>query len=162
MRRVLLAVAAILLLGAGSGTRLLAQAQPPAGLPSLAILPLKEEGRKDLGDLSDTLNMCVATAFGDSGGFRLVEPGKVQAALADLKLPAGPVDPASVPPLGKRLGAQYVLMGSYLPETNLAKGAVTVTVTLRLTDAADGSVVKNILEVGEGSSLGGAVAALVR
>jgi TolB-like protein len=145
----------LLILGLAAGTGLPVRAA--AATPSLAVLPLQEEGRKDLGDISQTMTMCVTTAFTDGGGFRLVDPGQVQAALAGAQPPA--VDPAA---LGRRVGAQYVLAGTYLPETNLAKGTVTVTVTLRLVESASGKVVRYLLESQDGPSLGSVVAALSR
>lgn len=125
-----------------------------AAAPTLAVLPLQEEGRKDLGDISQTMTMCVTTAFTAADRFSLVDPGQVQAAQA-----GAPADPAA---LGRRVGAQYVLAGTFLPESNLAKGTVTVTVTLRLVDAGSGKVARYLLESQEGPSLGSVVAALSR
>lgn len=123
MRRSSLLVLLFLFLALGPGLP-----APAAAAPSLAVLPLQEEGRKDLGDISRTMTMCVTTAFTDEGRFQLVDPAQVQAALAgDPAL--GSADPAA---LGRRVGSQYVLAGTFLPESNLASGTVTVTVTLRL------------------------------
>ena len=67
-----LSVAALLLLlGLAPGGGLQAQPAAQAARPALAILPLKEEGRRDLGDVSDSMNLVVANAFADSG-FRLL------------------------------------------------------------------------------------------
>jgi TolB-like protein len=151
MRRSSVLVLLFLFLGLGPGLPARAGAAP-----SLAVLPLQEEGRRDLGDISQTMTMCVTTAFTDEGRFQLVDPSQVQAALAGTPAPA---DPA---PLGRRLGAQYVLAGTFLPESNLAKGTVTVTVTLRLVESAGGKVARYILETQEGPSLGSVVAGLSR
>jgi TolB-like protein len=149
MRRSSLLVLLFLFLGLGLPAR-------AAAAPSLAVLPLQEEGRKDLGDISRTMTMCVTTAFTGEGRFQLVDPGQVQAALAGD--PAqGSADPAA---LARRVGAQYALAGTFLPESNLARGTVTVTVTLRLVEAASGKVVRYLLETQEGPSLGGVVAGL--
>ncbi len=157
MRRPTTAVLMLLALGTGAGAPLPAQTAPV-----LAIVPLKEDGQKNLGDLTQTMNLCVATAF-SGGGFSLVEPGQVAAALPEFRgQGTEAVDPAAVPALGKRVGARYVLVGSYLPEANLAKGTVTMTVTLRLVDTENGKAVHYYLETAEGSSLGSVVATLSR
>lgn len=157
MRRPTTAVLMLLALGTGAGAPL-----PVQAAPVLAIVPLKEDGQKNLGDLTQTMNLCVATAF-SGGGFSLVEPGQVAAALPEFRgQGTEAVDPAAVPALGKRVGARYVLVGSYLPEANLAKGTVTMTVTLRLVDTENGKAVHYYLETAEGPSLGSVVAALSR
>ena len=160
MKRLSIAVLTLLLFGLSLGGRLLAQA--PGARPSLAILPLKEEGRKNLGDVSETMNMLVANAFADSGAFLLVERSQVLAALPAGKRQGAETDRRAAAELGRRLGAKYLLWGSYLPEYTLASGTVTVTMNLRLVNAADGKVVKSFQEVGEGASLGSVVALLTR
>src|SRR5208337_1321073 len=137
-------------LGTAAAPRLQAQAPAAAGTrPSLAILPLKEDGRKDLGDLSGTMNMCVATAFAECGAFRLVDQGQVAAALPALKLQgAESLDARAIADLGQRLGAKYLVMGSFLPESNLAKGTVTITVSPRMVDTGEGTVARHFQEFG--------------
>jgi len=131
--------------------------------PSLAVLPLKEEGRKDLGDVSDTINFLVASTFADSGAYRLIEPGQVAAALQELKTPdTDPAHWSSIPGLGKRLGASLFLAGSYFAERNTSNGNVSVTLTLRMVNAGDGSVSSRFMETAEGATLGSVTAALRR
>jgi hypothetical protein len=149
-----LSVAALLLLllGLAPGGGLQAQPAAQAARPALAILPLKEEGRRDLGDVSDSMNLVVANAFADSG-FRLL--GRRPTAAPD-PVPSGP----ALADLGRSLGARYLLVGSFLPEYNLARGTVTVTLSLRVVDSADGTTFRGFQEVASGASLGSVMAAL--
>jgi hypothetical protein len=152
----------MLLLGMPVGAKLLAQV-PAGSRPGLAVLPLKAEGRQDLGDVSDTLNMLVANAFADSGAFRLVERSQVMAALPGLKLQeSAPGYRTAMAELGRRLSARFILVGSYLPERDPLSHNVSVTLALRLVNAADGTVAKSFLENGEGPTLGSVVASLNR
>jgi hypothetical protein len=158
MKRLCFFTLVLLIFGVGLGGL---QAQEPR--PSLAVLPLKEEGTKDLGDVSETVNFIVASAFADSGAFRLVERSRVMAALPDLKLQES--DPAyrrSMAELGQRLGARYILAGSYFPERNLSNNSVSVTVTLRLVNPQDGTEATRFMETGEGATLGSVLASLRR
>jgi TolB-like protein len=148
-----LSVAALLLLlGLAPGGGLQAQPAAQAARPALAILPLKEEGRRDLGDVSDSMNLVVANAFADSG-FRLLER---RPTAAPDPVPSGP----ALADLGRSLGARYLLEGSFLPEYNLARGTVTVTLSLRVVDSADGTTFRGFQEVASGASLGSVMAAL--
>jgi hypothetical protein len=148
-----LSVAALLLLlGLAPGGGLQAQPAARADRPALAILPLKEEGRRDLGDVSDSMNLVVANAFADSG-FRLLD--RRPTAVPD-PVPSGP----ALADLGRSLGARYLLVGSFLPEYNLARGTVTVTLSLRVVDSADGTTFRGFQEVASGASLGSVMAAL--
>ena len=149
-----LSVAALLLLllGLAPGGGLQAQPAAQAARPALAILPLKEEGRRDLGDVSDSMNLVVANAFADSG-FRLL--GRRPTAAPD-PVPSG----SALADLGRSLGARYLLVGSFLPEYNLARGTVTVTLSLRVVDSADGTTFRGFQEVASGASLGSVMAAL--
>ena len=149
-----LSVAALLLLllGLAPGGGLQAQPAAQAARPALAILPLKEEGRRDLGDVSDSMNLVVANAFADSG-FRLL--GRRPTAAPD-PVPSG----SALADLGRSLGARYLLVGSFLPEYNLARGTVTVTLSLRVVDSADGTTLRGFQEVASGASLGSVMAAL--
>jgi hypothetical protein len=159
MKRLCFFTLVLLISGVAPGSGLLAQ-EPR---PTLAVLPLKEEGTKDLGDISETVNFTVTSAFSDSGVFRLVERSRVMAALPDLKLQES--DPAyrrSMGELGKRLGARFILAGSYFPERNLANNSVSVTVTLRLVNPQDGTEAGRFMETGEGATLGGVLASLRR
>ena len=159
MKRLCL-VALMLLIGLASGGRVAADEPSPAAVrPSLAILPLKEEGRKDLGDVSETMNMLVTNAFAESGAFRLLERSQVPADPAQSPATA---DRSAITALGHRLGASFLLTGYYLPEYSLAKGSVTLTLSLALLDARDGTVFKNLQETATGPSLGSVVVALTR
>jgi hypothetical protein len=64
--------------------------------------------------------------------------------------------------LGRRLSARFILVGSYLPERDPLSHNVSVTLALRLVNAADGTVAKSFLENGEGPTLGSVVASLNR
>jgi len=159
MKRLCFFALLLLLWGVSLGSRL--QAQQPR--PSLAILPLKEEGTKDLGDISDTINFMVTSAFADSAAFRLVEHSRVMAALPGLKLQeADPAYLGSLTELGHRLGARYILGGSYFPERNLADHSVSVTLTLRMVNPEDGTESSRFMETGAGATLGGVIASLRR
>ena len=148
-----LSVAALLLLlGLAPGGGLQAQSAASAARPTLAILPLKEEGRRDLGDVSDSMNLMVANVFSGSG-FRVVD--RRPQAVPD-PFPAGP----ALGDLGRSLGARYLLAGSFLPEYNLARGTVTVTLSLRVVDSADGTAFRGFQEVASGPSLGSVMVAL--
>lgn len=148
-----LSVAALLLLlGLAPGGGLQAQPAAQAARPALAILPLKEEGHRDLGDVSDSMNLVVANAFADSG-FRLLDR---RPTAAPDPVPSGP----ALADLGRSLGARYLLVGSFLPEYNLARGTVTVTLSLRVVDSANGTTFRGFQEVASGASLGSVMAAL--
>ena len=159
MKRLCFFTLVLLISGVAPGSGL--QAQEPR--PTLAVLPLKEEGTKDLGDVSETVNFTVTSAFADSGAFRLVERSRVMAALPDLKLQeADPAYRRSMAELGQRLGARYILAGSYFPERNLSNNSVSVTVTLRMVNPQDGTEAGRFMETGEGATLGGVLASLRR
>lgn len=161
MKRLSMLALVVLLLGLASG-RLPAGQPGVKSRPSLALLSLKEEGRKNLGDVSETMNMLVSYAFGDAGGFRLVDPAQTAAEFQAVRAQGQETDPRALAALGGRLGARFLLTGSYLPEYNAASDTVTMTVTLRMVDAADGSVFRNFQEVGSGPSLGSVVGSLSR
>ncbi len=126
----------------------------PESKPRLAILPLKEEGKNALGDVSDTLNTLVANAFVESGAFQLVERHQIQTMLAEAKYQhSGMVDESTAAELGKHLGVNYVLVGSYLAEKG-SSDKQSVTLSLRLVDVGNATVHKSFLETAEGDTLG--------
>ena len=128
-------------------------APPAAARPSLAVLPLKEEGTRGLGDVSDTMNTMVASAFVDSGSFRLVERHQLKTILDEAKFQhSGLVDDSTIVELGKHLGVRFVLVGSYLPERSGT--ALSVTLSLRLVDVENATIYKSFLESAEAPTLG--------
>ena len=150
MKRLLCSILATLCLGGG-----LSAAQAPAGpaKPSLAVLPLKEEGARGLGDVSDTMNTLVASAFVESGSFRLVERHQLKAILEEAQYQhSGMVDDSTVVELGKHLGVRFVLVGSYLPERSGT--SLSVTLSLRLVDVENAIIAKSFLESAEAPTLG--------
>lgn len=135
---------------------LLFSSEPPKAelKPRLAILPLKEEGKNTLGDVSDTLNTLVANAFLETRNFQLVERHQIQTLLTESKFQRSAlVDEATAAELGKHLGVKYVLVGSYLAE-KASSYNLSVTLSLRLVDVGNAMIYKSFLETAEGSTLG--------
>lgn len=96
--------------------RLSAQDAPQAssGLPLIAILPLKGEGRGQFGDQSDAIYQKVTSAFFKTKRFEIMERAQLSAVLGEAKFQnSGVVDDASAVALGKQLGVKFVLVGSY-------------------------------------------------
>jgi TolB-like protein len=124
-----------------------------APLPTLAVLPLKEEGVRGLGDVSDTMNTLVTSAFAESGGFQLVERHQLRSVLAESRYQhSGLVDDATIVDLGKQLGVRFVLVGSYLPERSGT--SLSLTLSLRLVDVERASISRSFLESAEAPTLG--------
>jgi TolB-like protein len=129
--------------------------EPPSGdsKPRLAILPLKEEGKNNLGDVSDTLNTLVANAFLEAQTFQLVERHQIQTLLDEAKFQhSGLTDENTIAEMGKHLGVKYVLVGSYLAEKSSYQ--LSLTLSLRLVDVSNATVYKSFMENAEGSTLG--------
>jgi len=86
----------------------------PSGLPLIAILPLKGEGRGQFGDQADTIYQKVTSAFFKTRRFELMERAQLAAVLGEAKFQnSGMVDDASAVALGKQLGVKFVVVGSY-------------------------------------------------
>jgi TolB-like protein len=131
----------------------MATALPAAPQPSLAVLPLKEEGARGLGDVSDTMNTLVTRAFAESGAFRLVERHQIGTVLEESRYQhSGMVDDATIVELGRHLGVRFVLVGSYLPERSGT--SLSVTLSLRLVDVENAVITRSFLENAEAPTLG--------
>ncbi|MFZ5475717.1 MAG: CsgG/HfaB family protein [Myxococcota bacterium] len=83
--------------------------------PSLAVMPLaKGAGSAQYEGLGRALAGMLVTDLSALPGVRLVERDQLDALLAELKLKeSGYLDPASAQKLGKGVGAQYVVIGSF-------------------------------------------------
>jgi hypothetical protein len=89
-------------------------AQAPSGLPLIAVLPLKGEGRGQFGNQSDAIYQKVTSAFFKTKRFELMERAQLSAVLGEAKFQnSGMVDDASAVALGKQLGVKFVVVGSY-------------------------------------------------
>ncbi|XXF78806.1 CsgG/HfaB family protein [Myxococcaceae bacterium GXIMD 01537] len=90
---------------------------PPAatGPVRVCVLPFKNLGREEaLAVLQDGLAESVVTDFGQHPGFRLIERGLLELDLQELAFTqTGHVDPATRAQLGRIIGAEVVVLGSY-------------------------------------------------
>ena len=84
------------------------------GRPRIAVLPLKGEGRGSFGDQQDETYQKVTQAFFVTKRFELMERAQLTSVLGEAKLQnTGLVDDATAVALGKQLGVQFVVLGSY-------------------------------------------------
>lgn len=104
----------------GAGT--VAQPSPAAeprgaatGPMRVCVLPFKNLGREEaLAVLQDGLVESVVTDFGQHAGFQLIERGLLELDLQELAFTqSGHVDPATRAQLGRIIGAEVVVLGSY-------------------------------------------------
>ncbi|MDB4950016.1 MAG: putative Histone acetyltransferase [Gemmatimonadetes bacterium] len=117
MKRRTLAIAAGLALLLGRAP-LAAQASSP-NLPTLAVLDLTDGGSigpeaQDLSALGKGLSAMLATEMSRNPRVRLVERDRIQALLGEQRLSlSGVADAATAVRVGRLLGAQYMVLGSY-------------------------------------------------
>lgn len=81
----------------------------------VCVLPFKNLGREEaLAVLQDGLVESVVTDFGQHAGFQLIERGLLELDLQELAFTqSGHVDPATRAQLGRIIGAEVVVLGSY-------------------------------------------------
>lgn len=81
----------------------------------VCVLPFKNLGREEaLGVLQDGLVESVVTDFGRHAGFQLIERGLLELDFQELAFTqSGHVDPATRAQLGRIIGAEVVVLGSY-------------------------------------------------
>ncbi|OJT21423.1 hypothetical protein BO221_26750 [Archangium sp. Cb G35] len=87
-----------------------------AGSPvRVCVLPFKNLGREEaLAVLQDGLAESVVTDFGQHSGFRLIERGLLELDFQELTFSqSSHVDPATRAQLGRIVGAEVVVLGSY-------------------------------------------------
>ncbi len=91
-------------------------AQAPASRPRLSVLYFSNtRDSADLGWLSKGLSDMLAGDLAASGSFTLVERGELERVLREQELGlSGLVDPAGAPKVGRLLGADLLLYGSFL------------------------------------------------
>jgi TolB-like protein len=85
-----------------------------AGPGSVAVLYFQNQGNPELESLKVGLSQMITTDLVGAGGARIVERVELQAVLDELKLGhSAVVDKDTSAKVGKLLGAEYLLMGSY-------------------------------------------------
>lgn len=119
----------LLFLTGTSGDLALAEDAPPpsapvahSGKPTIAVLPLKEEGMDSFGNQQDEMYQTVASSFFQTRRFELMERGQLAEVLGEAKFQnAGLVDDASAVAVGKQLGVKFVVLGSYSGAMNRSR-----------------------------------------
>jgi len=125
---------------------LVALVASPALARTLAVLPLeKGAGSEAYDGLGLALAGMLTTDLAQADGVQLVERGRLDAVLAELKLGEGGfLDPATAQRLGKGLGAELVVVGSYsvVAQTFLLDARVVEVQSGKVLDAgaANGTV----------------------
>jgi serine/threonine protein kinase len=91
------------------------QVPTPEALPSIAILDFANlQNEAQYAGFATTIPEALAAGFVGSKRFRVVERMQLEKLMKELQLDqSGAVDPASAQRLGKLVGAQYFIIGSY-------------------------------------------------
>lgn len=93
---------------------LLLPARAEAGPGTLAVLYFENQGNPQLEPLKVGLAQMLITDLQGTPGVKVVERAELQAILDELELGhSGAVDPDTAAKVGKLLGAEYLLLGSY-------------------------------------------------
>ncbi|MBS0488251.1 MAG: protein kinase [Proteobacteria bacterium] len=121
---------------------------PPAPGTSLAIVDFNNLSQlRENAWLAPALAEMLATQLAQSGAMHALPDELVRPARADLPAPlAGGYAPKSLATLHKRLGADYVLSGSYL--VSAGTGEKSLHLDLALQDARNGTALASVAESG--------------
>jgi tetratricopeptide (TPR) repeat protein len=121
-----------------------APATPARVRRHLAVLaPTNASGRPDEAWLGGALAEMLATELGASDDLRVIPPGDVARARAELRLRdgSGPLEPDVRARLARRLGVDLVVTGAYVFAPGGKRGDRTVRLDLRVVDTTRGEVV---------------------
>lgn len=82
--------------------------------PAIAILPLKDQADRSIGDQNDSVYQRVTQAFLGIKKFAVIERNQIDSILGEGRFQgSGIVDEGSAVEMGKQAGAKYVILGSY-------------------------------------------------
>ena len=113
-----------------------ASVQPPTGPGTVAVLYFQNQGNPELEPLKVGLAQMLTTDLVGAGKARIVERTQLQAVLDELELGhSGVVDKDTAAKVGKLLGVEYMVLGSYFSL------AGTLRVDARLVRVETGEVV---------------------
>jgi len=129
---------------------------PPRQRRNLAVLaPTNASGRADEAWLGGALAEMLATELGASDDLRVVAPGDVARARAELRLrdAAGPLEPDTRARLARRLGVDLLVAGSYVFAPAGPRGERTLRLDLRVVDTTRGEVVAVAAGTGSAAQL---------